>query len=356
MAIRFSIVLATAILLFGLTAGSAVASPEETRQVNAFYAKLLETMRDPDANAATVARLVAANRSVAQKCVPKFKEFSTKPGKEGQGFKLLSEKTEESLLLTASQSDCSESTVEKLMAAAGRQLDNDDKIFYLENLVRLCPRVRPGMRELAELYFRERQFGMAVEVCKKSLQLKEDEESKNLMKAAEGLLAVYKQGKPIASEDVKRLFHGLMAPVPGKFGIKAEVRNAIQTNEIRFDEWSHQIKADFLPELNVVGQALKDEFQKDGGMNAKQGLLIEGHTDKRGAPEKNMELSKQRAEEIKNYLVKNFGIDPSRLKTKGYGPTKPVSPKDDDSAYALNRRVEFKKVEELPTRPSPELP
>ncbi len=144
-----------------------------------------------------------------------------------------------------------------------------------------------------------------------------------------------------------------MAPVPGKFGIKAEMRNALQMNDIRFDEWSYQIKSDFVPELNVIGQALKEEFQKGGGMNAKQGLLIEGHTDKRGPLEKNIELSKKRAEEIKTYLVKNFGIDASRLKTKGYGPTKPVSPQDDESAYALNRRVEFKKVEELPTeRPS----
>jgi outer membrane protein OmpA-like peptidoglycan-associated protein len=193
---------------------------------------------------------------------------------------------------------------------------------------------------------------MAVEVCKKSLKLKEDAESEDLLQAAEGLLAVYRQGKPIAAEDVKKLFHGLMAPVPGKFGIKAEVRNALQMNDIRFDEWSSQIKSDFVPELNVVGQALKEEFQKDGGMSAKQGLLIEGHTDKRGPLEKNIELSKQRAEEIKNYLVKNFGIDASRLKTKGYGPTKPVSPKEDESAYALNRRVEFKKVEELTRTPA----
>jgi outer membrane protein OmpA-like peptidoglycan-associated protein len=352
MALLTRIGVVSAMMWLALSVGPAVASSEEAAQVNAFYAKLLETMRDPDTNAATVARLVAAHRIVAQKCLPKFKEFSTKTGKEGQGFKLLFEKTEESLLLTATESDCSESAVAKILAAAARQLDNDDKIFYLENLVRLCPRVRPALRQLAELYFRERQFGMAVEACRKALKLKGDAESENLLNAAEGLWAVYRQGKPIAGEDVKKLFHGLMAPVPGKFGIKAEMRNALQMNDIRFDEWSYQIKSDFVPELNVIGHALKEEFQSQGGMNARQGLLIEGHTDKRGSLEKNIELSKQRAEEIKNYLVKNFGIDASLLKTKGYGPTKPVSPKDDEGAYALNRRVEFKKVEELTRAPA----
>ncbi len=190
MALRSHIGILSAILWLALTVSPAVAASEEARQVNAFYAKLLETMRDPDTNAAALARLVAANRSVAQQCLPKFKEFSAKPGKEGQAFKLLFEKTEESLLLTATQSDCSESAVAQILAAATRQLDNDDKIFYLENLVRLCPRVRPALRQLAELYFRERQFGMAVEVCRKALKLKEDAESENLLKAAEGLLAV----------------------------------------------------------------------------------------------------------------------------------------------------------------------
>jgi OmpA-OmpF porin, OOP family len=80
--------------------------------------------------------------------------------------------------------------------------------------------------------------------------------------------------------------------------------------------------------------------------NDKKALLIEGHTDKggleRGLRNELMLLSERRAEAIKNYLVKKFGIDPSRLITQGYGPDKPFTPKTDRDGLAQNRRVEFK--------------
>jgi outer membrane protein OmpA-like peptidoglycan-associated protein len=73
-------------------------------------------------------------------------------------------------------------------------------------------------------------------------------------------------------------------------------------------------------------------------------LRIEGHTDNRGNPQKNLELSKARAASVKAYLLKQ-GIDPMRLDSEGYGATQPLVPNLTPAQRARNRRVAFKIVE-----------
>ena len=79
-------------------------------------------------------------------------------------------------------------------------------------------------------------------------------------------------------------------------------------------------------------------------------LVIElgGHTDRRGSDEYNLELSRQRAEIAKQYLVSK-GIDASRIKTKGYGESQPEIPgpeisnmkshQEKEDAHQQNRRT-----------------
>jgi outer membrane protein OmpA-like peptidoglycan-associated protein len=69
-------------------------------------------------------------------------------------------------------------------------------------------------------------------------------------------------------------------------------------------------------------------------------LEISGHTDDTGKHDKNVQLSQDRAESVKAYLVSK-GIDESRLKAAGYGPDKPLIPGKSARARAANRRVEF---------------
>lgn len=70
-------------------------------------------------------------------------------------------------------------------------------------------------------------------------------------------------------------------------------------------------------------------------------LSIEGHTDNSGDPQKNLQLSKDRARAVLEYLVKN-GIAPERLSSEGYGQEKPLSPNSTAGGRAKNRRVEFR--------------
>jgi outer membrane protein OmpA-like peptidoglycan-associated protein/tetratricopeptide (TPR) repeat protein len=76
--------------------------------------------------------------------------------------------------------------------------------------------------------------------------------------------------------------------------------------------------------------------------NTKLNVEISGHTDDVGSPELNMELSKKRALAVRNYLTSN-GIEPKRVTAVGHGETRPiVSNDDEESGRAINRRVEFK--------------
>lgn len=69
-------------------------------------------------------------------------------------------------------------------------------------------------------------------------------------------------------------------------------------------------------------------------------ILVEGHTDSAGAADYNMNLSRQRAQSVTNYLVSN-GISSDRLTTKWYGLTQPKADNSTAAGRAKNRRVEL---------------
>ena len=72
-------------------------------------------------------------------------------------------------------------------------------------------------------------------------------------------------------------------------------------------------------------------------------FIIEGHTDSDGEESFNQKLSEDRAAAVKSMLVK-LGIDASRLESKGWGESKPLSENSTPEGKANNRRVEFVKI------------
>jgi outer membrane protein OmpA-like peptidoglycan-associated protein len=69
-------------------------------------------------------------------------------------------------------------------------------------------------------------------------------------------------------------------------------------------------------------------------------LAIEGHTDNTGKPEKNMTLSQDRADAVRDYLVQK-GVEAERFESKGYGETRPLNENKTAKDRAANRRIEF---------------
>ncbi|NDC93571.1 MAG: OmpA family protein [Flavobacteriales bacterium] len=78
--------------------------------------------------------------------------------------------------------------------------------------------------------------------------------------------------------------------------------------------------------------------------NTKISIAINGHTDDIGEEDKNLILSQNRADAVRNYLI-DKGINASRLKSIGYGEKKPNVPNLNELNRAKNRRTEFEILE-----------
>jgi len=93
--------------------------------------------------------------------------------------------------------------------------------------------------------------------------------------------------------------------------------------------------------LDQAGKILKD--------NPKLKVEIAGHTDNIPikTPEfpSNLTLSQSRANAVREYLIKKFGIEPEQLIARGYGETLPIASNRKAEGRAQNRRVEFKVLE-----------
>jgi OmpA-OmpF porin, OOP family len=70
-------------------------------------------------------------------------------------------------------------------------------------------------------------------------------------------------------------------------------------------------------------------------------IEIAGHTDNAGTEAHNLKLSQDRANTIRDYLVRK-GIKITRLTAKGYGATEPVANNSTEEGRQLNRRTEVR--------------
>jgi OmpA-OmpF porin, OOP family len=83
-----------------------------------------------------------------------------------------------------------------------------------------------------------------------------------------------------------------------------------------------------------------DEVAAILNANPQVKLQIDGHSDNSGKAERNLELSRQRASAVLNYLVTK-GINNNRLNATGFGDSKPVATNKTRAGQASNRRVEM---------------
>ncbi|MBU5615330.1 OmpA family protein [Geomonas azotofigens] len=101
---------------------------------------------------------------------------------------------------------------------------------------------------------------------------------------------------------------------------------------INFDTDKWNVKPQYHAELKTVGDFL-NEFPEAYGE-------ISGHTDGTASVPYNQRLSERRAQAVRDYIVKNFNVDPKRLTAKGYGKSRPVATNKTAVGRAKNRRIE----------------
>jgi len=114
--------------------------------------------------------------------------------------------------------------------------------------------------------------------------------------------------------------------------VPIEIGQVVRLNNVFFDFDKWDLRPESFVELDRVVTLLKDNPAIEIEMSA--------HTDSRGSDDYNFKLSDNRARSVMEYILSK-GIATTRIKSQGYGETKPVAPNDTDENRQLNRRVEF---------------
>ena len=110
---------------------------------------------------------------------------------------------------------------------------------------------------------------------------------------------------------------------------KKIAKDAVSNLEFEFGK--SIIREKSLPYLNKVANLL---------VKKNISLKLGGHTDNVGSETANMNLSKDRAESVKNYLISK-GANSSLIEAVGYGETQPIATNKTNTGRQVNRLVEF---------------
>jgi OmpA-OmpF porin, OOP family len=117
---------------------------------------------------------------------------------------------------------------------------------------------------------------------------------------------------------------------------KHEVGHVMRLDNVIFPVGRARINEESYSELNVVVDMMQE--------NKTMVIQLEGHTDYQGDPKDNLKLSKERVESVRRYITSK-GVARSRIKTKAFGGTMPLSRDNTPEAHRLNRRVELRILE-----------
>jgi outer membrane protein OmpA-like peptidoglycan-associated protein len=117
--------------------------------------------------------------------------------------------------------------------------------------------------------------------------------------------------------------------------VKREVRTILTKamQGIQFENGKATIKP--------TSYGILDEVAKVFVENPTYVIEVQGHTDNVGNYQYNVDLSEDRSQAVREYLIQH-GVSAERITAHGYGPDNPIADNSTKEGRALNRRVEFK--------------
>lgn len=119
--------------------------------------------------------------------------------------------------------------------------------------------------------------------------------------------------------------------------IQIEMPKLFTLDNVYFDTGKAILKPESYTELDELFEYLS--------LKKTTVVEISGHTDDVGSDADNLKLSQNRAESVRNYLIKK-GINYSRIQARGYGETQPVADNSTAEGKASNRRTEVRLIKE----------
>jgi outer membrane protein OmpA-like peptidoglycan-associated protein len=172
----------------------------------------------------------------------------------------------------------------------------------------------------------------ALESVERARAYQEEEAKRAKAEAEKTKEALEKERK--ARLDAEKKLGGALASLEQMAKVKQEARGVVisLSGEVLFATGKSELLPIAQQKLEQVAQALKDQGYKR--------IVVEGHTDSRGARTQNMDLSLARAESVRMYLISR-GIDANKISAVGLGPDRPVADNATPDGRANNRRVEL---------------
>jgi flagellar motor protein MotB len=103
------------------------------------------------------------------------------------------------------------------------------------------------------------------------------------------------------------------------------------SSSLMFDRGKYDLKPEAKAELDSAASKIK--------LVGNALIVVEGHTDNVGNKDLNKQLSDQRANIVKDYLVNQHKMNPAYFTTIGYGGSRPLASNDAEESRQKNRRV-----------------
>jgi len=142
---------------------------------------------------------------------------------------------------------------------------------------------------------------------------------------------------PAEANSDRKVVRDIELVLPSSASHNAETTHTVgkvmRLDNLIFQAGSAKIAPSSYQELDEVGTMLKN--------NPRMAIQLEGHTDFVGDSKLNLKLSEDRVNAVKSYLVSK-GSSKSKIKTKAFGGTMPLSRENTEAARQMNRRVEVR--------------
>ena len=153
------------------------------------------------------------------------------------------------------------------------------------------------------------------------------------MQACKAKKLVQKPAPPVA--DTTKPAPPPPAPAPQPAPAPAPAPAPVYTfTNIQFEFNSGILKTSSYPDLDKAVALMK--------VDPTARFMLKGYASAEGTDAHNMELSVDRANAVKAYLV-NSGVNADNITTQGYGEANPVADNTTEAGRILNRRVEISK-------------
>jgi outer membrane protein OmpA-like peptidoglycan-associated protein len=182
-------------------------------------------------------------------------------------------------------------------------------------------------------YMTERKIDIAranaeQKVAEQELARLNDQRSQVVIQSRTGEAAAAREEAASTRDELRRMQEQMRSLNPRE----TDRGTLLTVSNVVFETNRAELKPGAMQDLNNLATFLRQHPDRQ--------VMIEGHTDDTGTAEYNRQLSEERANAVRDYLVRN-GVAASQVQTHGYGESYPVATNATESGRQRNRRVDI---------------